>query len=332
MKPKILITGAAGLFGCNFSRYLLSKEYRVIGIDNFFGGYKENVPNNLQCINIDLSDNRAIDKVCYFEKPDYIYHFAAYAAEGLSHHIRNFNYQNNMIASANIINSAVKYGAKKIIFTSSMAVYGDKYNPPFTEEMTPSPIDPYGIAKYATEMDLKCANEYFGLKYSIVRPHNVIGLYQNLWDKYRNVIGIWIRQCLEGTPITIYGDGLQQRAFSDIAFYNEPLEKLMLTADCEIINIGSDKYYSLIETAEIMKQCAHNFGFNPDIIFLEKRKEAKYAYSNHNKAKQLLNFKDNTNLKNTINNMFEWALKQPKHEVRNLNYEIEKGIYSYWKV
>ena len=122
-------------------------------------------------------------------KPDVVFHFAAYAAEGLSPFIRNFNYRNNLLCSANLINACITYDAK-IIFTSSMAVYGNQETP-FTEDLRPKPIDPYGIAKYSVEQDLAVSAEQFGLRYSIIRPHNVIGIYQNIWDKYRNVIGIY---------------------------------------------------------------------------------------------------------------------------------------------
>lgn len=107
-----------------------------------------------------------------------------------------------------------------------MAVYGDQ-EPPFNEEMRPSPIDPYGVAKYGVEVDLELARKQFGLRYNIIRPHNVLGKYQNIWDRYRNVIGIFIRKTLNGQPILVYGDGEQTRAFSDIKYYMEPFDLLL---------------------------------------------------------------------------------------------------------
>ena len=223
---KVLITGVAGLLGSNFSRHLLKNGYSVIGIDDLSGGYIENIPNECTFYNFNLTNSEKVNEVFENEKPDYVYHFAAYAAEGLSPFIRNFNYTNNLLASVNIINACINNDTNKVIFTSSMAVYGEG-SPPFTEAQLPNPEDPYGIAKYAVELDLQVAKKQFGLNYSIVRPHNVIGKYQNIWDKYRNVIGIWIRQSIAGEPLTIFGDGSQTRAFSDISFYNKPFEKLM---------------------------------------------------------------------------------------------------------
>ena len=104
---------------------------------------------------------------------------------------------------------------KRFVFTSSIAVYGAAQNP-MTESTAPMPEDPYGVAKYACEMDLRAAHEMFGLNYTIFRPHNVYGEHQNIGDRYRNVIGIFMNQIMQGQPMTIFGDGLQTRAFTHI--------------------------------------------------------------------------------------------------------------------
>lgn len=328
---KVLVTGMAGLLGSNFTRHLLSQGYDVIGIDDFSGGYKENLVPGILCSDINLADLNAVDKFFAEQKPDYIYHFAAYAAEGLSPFIRKYNYVNNLICSTNLITSAINHDVKKFIFTSSMATYGKENIPPFVETMQPKPLDPYGIAKYAVEMDLKQAHEQFGLDYSIIRPHNIVGQYQNIWDRYRNVIGIWIRKAMHNEPLTIFGDGQQTRAFSDVKYYFKPFEQLMTQGGGEIFNLGADKERTILEAAQLVQKCAKNFGFNPDIIHLEPRHEAKFAFCNHDKAKSILGFKDETDLEETINSMFEWALKQPDHPVKNMTYETERKIYSFWK-
>ena len=189
---KIFVTGCAGLLGANYTRHLLANGHEVIGIDDLSGGYKAFVTKgeNFSFVKLNLERRKKIVDLFEEHKPEVLVHFAAYAAEGLSPFIRNFNYRNNLICSANLINECIKHDTK-FIFTSSMAVYGEQ-EPPFTEDKRPQPIDPYGIAKYAVECDLKLAHEQFGLRYNIVRPHNVLGIYQNIWDKYRNVIGIFI--------------------------------------------------------------------------------------------------------------------------------------------
>jgi len=331
--PTVLITGVAGLLGSNFSRYLLNKGYKVIGIDDFSGGYDFCVPKDVKLYEIKLGHNNIkqdLEFVFINEKPDYVFHFAAHAAVCLSPFTRHHNYANNVLASVDIINACINHNVKKIIFSSSMDVYGHG-KPPFNETQVPMPLDPYGIAKYAVEMDLKAAFDFFGLRYSIVRPHNVIGIYQNIWDRYRNVIGIWIRKVLANEPLTIYGDGTQIRAFSDISFYMEPFEKLMYHYDGEIFNIGADKEYSINEVADILIKVSKESGYNPEKIYLEKRDEVHIAFSDHTKAKKLLDFVDNTNLEKTIREMFIWASKMPPKQVKYATYEIEKKLYSYWK-
>jgi len=328
---KVFVTGCAGLLGANYTRHLLQNGHEVIGIDDLSGGYKAFVPKGEKFSFVKLNLERRKKLVDLFEehKPDILFHFAAYAAEGLSPFIRNYNYRNNLICSANLINECIRQDTK-VVFTSSMAVYGEQ-EPPFTEDKRPQPIDPYGIAKYAVECDLKLAHEQFGLRYNIVRPHNVLGIYQNIWDRYRNVIGIFIRKTLNGQPILVYGDGEQTRAFSDIKYYMEPFDLLHNDFDGEIFNIGADKYFTLNEVAETVQKVGNKYGYDVPIEHGEPRHEVKHAYCDHTKAKSMLQFRDETNLEELIDSIFVWAMKQPNRKVKNMDYEVTKDIYDYWR-
>ena len=328
---KIFVTGCAGLLGANYTRHLLANGHEVIGIDDLSGGYKAFVTKGekFSFVKLNLERRKKIVELFEEHKPEVLVHFAAYAAEGLSPFIRNFNYRNNLICSANLINECIKHDTK-FIFTSSMAVYGEQ-EPPFTEDKRPQPIDPYGIAKYAVECDLKLAHEQFGLRYNIVRPHNVLGIYQNIWDKYRNVIGIFIRKTLNGQPILVYGDGEQTRAFSDIKYYMEPFDRLLTEYDGETFNIGADKYFTLNEVADAVQKVGKKYGYEVPIEHGEPRHEVKHAYCDHTKAKSMLQFTDGTNLEELIESMFVWAMKQPNRKVKTMEYEVTKDIYDYWR-
>jgi UDP-glucose 4-epimerase len=216
MNKNIIITGVAGLIGSRFADWILQNKsnYTIIGIDDLSGGYIENIDSRVKFYNRRIGVDPLED---LFEKyqPEYVFHYAAYAAECLSPFIRKYNYQNNLIASADIINNCIKYSVKRLIFTSTLAVYGDAM-PPFDESLIPNPIDPYGVSKFACEIDIKIAGQQHGLDWCIIRPHNVYGAKQNIWDKYRNVLGIWMYQYMNNQPMTIFGDGLQTRAFSFI--------------------------------------------------------------------------------------------------------------------
>jgi UDP-glucose 4-epimerase len=327
---KVLITGVAGLLGSHFASHLISKGYHVIGIDDLSSGYYSNIPPAVKFHLADLKHNEIIDHIFEIEKPDYVYHFAAYAAEGLSPFIRQYNYENNVLASMSVINGCINHDVKKLIFTTSMARYGNNIAP-FNEDMQPNPIDSYGVAIVAVENDIRTAGEQFGLQYSIIVPHNIIGTQQNIWDRYRNVIGIWIRRILNNEPILIYGDGSQMRAFSSVEYYMEPFEKLMTVYNGETFNLGADKEYSLLEAAYAIRDVANKYNIWPTIEFAEARHEVKNAWCTHHKAKACLGFKDDTNLIDTFESMFLWAREQPVRHIRKMNYEIEKQLYSFWK-
>lgn len=335
----VVITGCAGLLGSHFSRHLLNKGYKVVGIDDLSGGYADYLPdsNDFEFWPIDLSSDyeasHSLEHIFLDPRREIVacYHFAAYAAEGLSPFIRYFNYENNVLASANVINACINYNVK-LIFTSSMAVYGEQ-TPPFTEKMIPQPIDPYGIAKYTVEQDIKVAANQHGLRYTIIRPHNVVGIYQNIWDKYRNVAGIFIRRVLDKEPMLIYGDGYQTRAFSDIKFYMEPFERLIHCFNGYTFNIGADKTYTINELANTVQKVAAKYNIKAEKEYVEARHEVKHAYCDHSLAKdpRNLNFNDQTNLEDLIDEMFAWAMTQPRREQKKMPYEVTKGIYDYWK-
>ena len=327
---KILITGVAGLIGSRMADWILENhpEYEVIGIDNLSGGYKNNIHPYVKFYEIDCKD-KGIKDIFETHKPDYVYHFAAYAAEGLSPFIRTYNYQNNLEATANIVNECIKYDVKRLVFTSTMAVYGHG-NPPFDESHTPAPIDPYGIAKYACEMDIKVAGEQHGLDWCIIRPHNVYGNKQNIWDKYRNVLGIWMNQYMNNLPMSIFGDGEQKRAFSFIDDCLEPLWKAAVDkrASKEIINLGSSVFYTINEANSILREVIGDGTY----IHKEGRHEVKDAHPTWTKSVMLLDYKDTTTLHDGLEIMWQWAKNQPKREQFVWSsYELEKGIYSFWK-
>ena len=335
----ILITGVAGLLGSRLADWIIKNkpEYNIIGVDDLSGGYKENVHPKVNFWQMDLV-NHPIENIFESHKIDYVYHFAAYAAEGLSPFIRGYNYDNNLKATARIVNECIKHDVKRLVFTSTLAVYGYGEGGIFDENQQQAPIDPYGVAKYACEMDIQIANEQHGLDYCIIRPHNVYGVKQNIWDKYRNVLGIWMYQYLKATPITIFGDGKQTRAFSFIDDSLEPLwnASQLPEASKQIINLGGVKEYSITEAAEtlvdVLQEEEGIDDFKIPIQYLEGRHEVKHAIPTWQKSIDILGFKHKTDLKEGLRQMWDWVKHQPmKEQFKWENYELDKGIYSFWK-
>lgn len=328
----IFITGGAGLLGSNLCHWLIENtDHMVVAIDDLSGGYVENLPElseRFHFRNFDINNTQVLEYNFKYYNPDIVYHFAAYAAECVSPFIRVFNYKSNVIGTANIINCCIKYETRRLVFTSSNAVYGNGV-PPFDEEHPCKPIDPYGVAKLAAEQDIQIAGEQHGLDWTIIRPHNVYGIRQNIWDSYRNVIGIFMYKALCGDPLTVYGDGMQKRAFSEISDILEPLyiAGISQKANRQIINLGGTKEHTINEVANYIAVLG-----DAEIIYLPPRHEVKIAYPTHEKSEQLLNFKHKTGLYEGINNMWQWAKKQPKRP-RQIwrTFELQKGLYDYWR-
>ena len=204
-----------------------------------------------------------------------------------------------------LINEAVKHEIKCFVFTSSIAVYGSAQTP-MREEMVPEPEDPYGIAKYAVEQDLRATLGMFGLNHIIFRPHNVYGEYQNLGDRYRNVVGIFMNQAMQGKPLTIFGDGSQTRAFS---YVDDVAPCIAASVDVpeaynEVFNVGADQDVSVGELAEIVIDA---MGTEAEIRHLPPRNEVLHAFADHSKAMRIFGRAGEVPLREGVSRMAAWA-------------------------
>jgi UDP-glucose 4-epimerase len=333
MKTEItsLVTGCAGFIGSHVSEELLKMGHHVVGIDDLSGGFLDNNPKGLEFKKGSTTDVEFVNELFARYRFNYVFHLAAYAAEGLSHFIKRFNYTNNLIGSVNLINASVNSGTVKcFVFTSSIAVYGPN-QVPMSEEAVPQPEDPYGIAKYAVEMDLRESHEMFGLDYVVFRPHNVYGERQNTGDKYRNVIGIFMSQIMHEQPMTIFGDGKQTRAFSYISDVAPILARSVERNECynQIFNVGADRPYSVLELAE---QVAEVMGVPPNIRHLDARKEVVNAFSTHDKIKKYFgDLIKGVPLEDGLKKMATWAKSVGSRESKRFEgIEVSKNMPASW--
>lgn len=324
-----LITGGAGFIGAHVTNELIKMGHKVVVLDDLSGGYKENVNPNAIFIEGSILDHQLLENLFNEYKFDYVYHLAAYAAEGLSHFIRRFNYNNNLIGSTNLINESIKHKIKCFVFTSSIAVYGTQ-EPPVSEKDAPMPEDPYGVAKFAVELDLKAAHDMFGLNYVVFRPHNVYGEYQNLGDRYRNVVGIFMNQLMQGIPLTVFGDGEQTRAFSyvgDVAPYIANSVNV-LNAYNKVFNVGADKEYTVNQLAHTIMKV---LGIKGELKYVEARNEVKHMHADNSRATAMFKISEHTNLEDGLMKMASWAKragirKTPKFS----NIEITEKLPPIW--
>ncbi len=326
---KALVTGAAGFIGSHVAKWLIKYGYEVIALDDLSGGYRENVPPEAEWVHGSVTDYRLLDQIFARDNIDYVFHLAAYAAEGLSHFIRRFNYDNNLIGSVNLINLSILHKVKCFVFTSSIAVYGAN-QVPMTEDLIPRPEDPYGISKYAVELDLETAARQFGLNYIIFRPHNVYGEHQNIGDKYRNVIGIFMNQIMHGAPLTIFGDGNQVRAFSYIDDVAPIIAASIQNPKSygEVFNIGADQPYSINELARCVSAA---MGVELRVRYLKPRNEVVNAYASHEKLRRYFDVPPPVPLEEGLARMAAWVKKVGVRSTREFTaIEIPFGLPEGW--
>jgi UDP-glucose 4-epimerase len=280
---RAIVTGGAGFIGSHVAERLVRSGHEVMVVDDLSGGFRENLPEGARFLQRSVTET--LDEPFIAFAPDVVYHLAAYAAEGLSHHIPLFNYENNVTGTANVLAAAHRARARHFVFTSSIAVYGHAPNgEPFSESTAVHPVDPYGIAKLACELHIRSFESYFGgPSYTIFRPHNVFGPRQNIADPYRNVVGIFMARALEGRPMPIFGDGTQTRSFSYIDVVADAIAQ---APDVELarnatVNIGGDEPMSVRELARNVARVMNA----PDVVeFLPERIEVRHAHCDHSLA------------------------------------------------
>jgi UDP-glucose 4-epimerase len=324
-----LVTGGAGFLGSHVADEVLRHGLRVVVVDDLSGGFARNIPAGSEFHEGSVSDDRLVQRLFRRYHPRYVYHLAAYAAEGLSHFIRRFNYANNLLGSVNVINAAINHGTECLVFTSSAAVYGAA-PAPCTEETPPEPEDPYGIAKLAVERDLAAASRLFGLRYVVFRPHNVYGERQNLSDPYRNVIGIFMRQVMAGHRCTVFGDGRQTRAFSYVGDVTPLIARSAFTPEAhgQIMNIGADATCTLLDLASAVQRA---LGREVGVEHLPDRQEVKHTSCDHRRVRRLLGEVPSTPLDEGLARMGRWARTIDLRSPRPISgIEIEKRLPPSW--
>jgi UDP-glucose 4-epimerase len=318
---KIFITGIAGFLGSHLADRMIFLGHEVSGNDTLIGGYLDNVNPKAKFYNIDCCDIDGMTNI--IAGSDIVVHTAATAHEGLSVFSPNFITKNIFQASVSTISASITAGVARFVYCSSMARYGDQTSP-FHEDYPTAPVDPYGIAKVASEQVLRVLSDTHGMEWNIAVPHNIVGPRQRYDDPFRNVMSIMINRNLQGKPAIIYGDGEQTRCFSYIDDCIFCLEKLVLDPLIvgEVVNIGPDEgTITINELADkIAKECEFT---DPPIHMADRPREVKHAACTSDKAKQMLGYETKTNIDTAVKETVAWIKsKGPKP----FNYEFPLEI------
>lgn len=326
---KVLVTGSLGFIGSHLVEKLINLGHEVIGVDDLSGGNWENKKGNRTYI-ADCRNKSEIDTIFAKHRPEVVYQLASNAAEGKSHFCPIDITSRNYSSFLNVLVAGINNGMKRIVITSSVAVYGS-IKPPFKETDVPEPEDLYGLSKLEMEKTLKILSKVHNFEYNVARPHNVYGPGQSMRDPYRNVVMLWMNKLLHNEPYVIYGDGSMSRCYTYIGDLIEGLYKLGFeNINKEIFNIGADESVSLKELSDAIQEVS---GYSIPPVFLPTRpQETSLAVPDHTKSKEMLGYVTSTSLLEGIRNTWMWANKYGPQEQQYTTYEINSPkMPTNWK-
>lgn len=253
---KCLVTGGAGFIGSNLVDTLLERGDEVVVVDNESAECHDQFYWNQAAQNnrVDINDFKSLRPL--MEGVDYVFHLAAESRiqPSLINPLQTF--QTNVVGTANVLQAAREAGVKRVMYSSTSSAYGLKNTPPLKETMPNDCLNPYSVSKTSGEEACKLYTRLFGLETVIFRYFNVYGFRQPVKGQYAPVLGLFIRQRNAGQPLTIVGDGLQRRDFTDV---RDVVQANLLSAVCShsdivgaTINVGTGKNHSVLELAKLV--------------------------------------------------------------------------------
>lgn len=292
---KVVITGGAGFIGSNLAEYWVNQNAEVIVIDNLRTGYKKNIS---EFRNIIFLENSITNRDFVFKAlkgVDYVFNLAALVSVPESVIKPEETYDININGLKNLLDASLENKVKKLIHTSSAAIYGDDPVMPKVESMAAKPISPYAETKYNGELLCNEYMEKYGLPAVSLRYFNVYGPKQNPVGAYTSVIPIFSIKALKKEPLIIYGDGEQTR---DFVFVKDVVKANVLAAETNnvkgVFNIANGHTISINELAVKIKEIT---GTGSEIIYEPERPgDIKHSSASVEKAKRELKFKAEGNL------------------------------------
>ncbi len=232
----ILVTGGAGFIGSHLAERLLELGHRVQVLDDLSSGRREHLPPGVELVEMDLLDPRLAERVAEL-RPEAIFHLAAQVSVQRSLRDPLRDAEINLLGSLRLLEAATGCGARKLVYISTAAVYGEPEQLPVPESHPLRPLSPYGASKLAVERYLPIYADRHGLDWAALRLANVYGPRQDPAGE-AGVVAIFAARLLAGRPCTIHGDGRQSRDFVYVGDCAEAAG-LLLEGGSGIYNIGT---------------------------------------------------------------------------------------------
>ncbi|MEK6982276.1 MAG: SDR family NAD(P)-dependent oxidoreductase [Candidatus Micrarchaeota archaeon] len=304
MNKRILVTGGAGFVGSHICEQLVSKEYKVVILDDFSTGTMDNIrhiKNKIEIIEGGITFIEDVEKA--LSGVDYVIHEAAIVSVADSIKDPEKCYEINVEGTKNVLNLCAEKKIKKVVLASSAAVYGDS-TPPIKETEQTKPISPYGISKLMNEQTASWFSTKYNLPTICLRYFNIYGPRQDPGSSYAGVISKFI-DCVKNdkNPI-IFGDGSQTR---DFIYVKDVARATILAMESNLsnvnLNIATGKQTSINTLFSTIKKILHS-DINPKNEN-ERIGDIKYSYADVNMAKELLKFKAEYNLEQGLKEMLE---------------------------
>ena len=293
MSKKAVVTGGAGFIGSHIADALVEKGFEVHVVDNYAGGKREDRINP-KVIYHEV-DIREYDKLApIVAGAEYVFHEAALPRVQFSIEQPELTFSVNAGGTVSVLRAAHEGGVQRVIYAASSSAYGDQTVMPLAETLSAQPKSPYGLQKYIGELSCRVWSEVYGLPTVSLRYFNVYGPRFDPEGAYALVIGKFLKQKKEGTPLTITGDGTQTRDFthvSDIVRANLLAAESTNVGKGEVINIGAGRNISVNDLAVMI---------GGPSMHVEARLEPHDTRADNRKAKELLGWEPTITLEDGI--------------------------------
>ena len=300
---RVLVTGGAGFIASNLTPELLEMGHSVTVFDDISTGQLENIPDSpsISLTRGDIRDPAQI--LAAVEGQEVVYHMAAQVGNVLSLQQPDIDLNTNALGTINLLRACREQGVKRVILSSSSAIFGETQYVPMDENHPKDPVSPYGLSKMAAEKYCLILGQEYDISVCCLRYFNVYGVNQ-YFNPYGNVLPIFVERALAGQSLTIYGDGLQTRDFIDVKDIVRANLLAMESGAAGVFNIGTG-----IATAvnELTKYLLEAFDYPIEVNYAPARAgEVLHSLADISKARDEMNFSPTVSVEQGVKTYVNW--------------------------